>query len=92
MKIPIDCINSVGIAYEMHRDSYQFAQYYGTFSHPDHGDCRDWDIKLYYAADMLVFETNGDPVWASMHEDFESLAKAYNIDVAEVVRREEEGK
>ena len=89
MKIPIDCITSEGIRNEMSRDSYQFAEYYGTFRHPEHADSRDADIKLYCAADMLVFETNGDPVWASMSENFAALAEEYGIDVAAEVRGEE---
>ena len=92
MKIPIDCITSEGIRNEMSRDSYQFAEYYGTFRHPEHADSRDADIKLYCAADTLVFETNGDPIWASMSEDFNSLAAEYGIDVAAEVRGEEEAR
>ena len=88
MKIPIDRINSVGIRAEMHRDSYQFAEFYGEFCHPLHRDSRDWDITLYRAADTLVFATNGDPVWASMQEDFNSLAAEYGIDVAAQMREE----
>ena len=89
MKIPIDCVTSVGIRNEMSRDSYQFAEFYGEFAHPDHADSRDACIKLYYAADMLVFETNGDPVWASMGENFAALAEEYGIDVEAEVRGEE---
>ena len=92
MKTSIDCINSVGIQIEMHRDHYQFAEFYGTFRHPRHPDCRDWDVTLYCAADMLVFSTNGDPVWASSGEDFRALAAEYGIDVAAQVRGEESSK
>ena len=92
MKIPIDCINSVGIRAEMHRDSYQFADFLGTYRHPLHPDSRDWDITLYCAADTLVFSTNGDPVWASEREDFRALATEYGIDVDAQVRGEEVSK
>jgi hypothetical protein len=90
MKIPIDRINSVGIRTEMHRDSYQFAEFYGTYRHPLHPDSRDWDIALYCAADTLVWETNGDPVWESESEDFRALAAEYGVDVAAQVREGEE--
>jgi len=92
MKIPIDRINSVGIRAEMHRDSYQFADFLGTFLHPDHPERGDWCITLYRAADTLVFETNGDPVWETNGEDFKALATEYGIDVDALVRGEEGSK
>jgi hypothetical protein len=87
MKIPIDCITSVGIRNEMHRDSYQFAEFFGRFSHPLHPDSRDAEVKLYRAADSLVFETNGDPIWQDCTPDaFDAAVQEYGINLEEALK------
>jgi len=90
MKISIDRINSIGIRNEYLAAHCNHAEFYGTFRHPNHPESRDWCITLYSVCDELVFETNGDPVWASESEDFGALAAEYGIDVDAQVRGEEE--
>lgn len=84
-KVSIDFIDSVGIRAEMEKDSYTTAEFFGTYVHPDHPDSKDWEVRLYRAADSLVFETNGDPVWEGDHEGFASLLKEYGIDLASAI-------
>jgi hypothetical protein len=79
MKVSIDSIKSAGIRSEMARDSYTTAELLGTYSHPQH-EGNDWTIRLYRAADSLVFETNGDPVWEGMN-GFDALAAEYGVDL-----------
>jgi hypothetical protein len=80
-KIGIDFINSAGIRAEMVKDSCATAELLGTFTHPEHSDSNDWTIRLYRAADALVFDTNGDPVWEGDREGFAALVKDYGIDL-----------
>lgn len=82
MKISIHSINSADIQFEMKRDHYTTAELLGTFAHPDH-DGNEWEIILYDAADSLVFDTNGDPVWGGTQE-FSSLVDEYGIDIASI--------
>lgn len=78
MKISIDRINSAAIRNEMARDHYSTAEFLGTYSHPDHPHSRDWQVTLYRAADSLVLETNGDPVWENV-PGFSDICKEYGI-------------
>jgi hypothetical protein len=80
MKVPIDRINSLGIRAEMAKDSYTTADLIGTYQHPQHPGSRDWDVTLYRAADTLVFDTNGDPVWQGYGTGFDELVTEYGID------------
>jgi hypothetical protein len=91
MKISIDSVQSVSIRNEYIAAHCNHADFFGSFRHPDHPDSQDWLVTLYSVCDELVFETNGDPVWASMSENFEAIAVEYGIDVAKV-RSEEVGK
>lgn len=81
MIIPRDRINSAAIRSEMERDHYATAEFLGTYSHPSHPNSRDWEITLYRAADALVAETNGDPVWEHS-PDFDQLLAEYSINPA----------
>jgi hypothetical protein len=80
MKVSIDSINSGGIRAEMEKDGYATAEFFGSFAHPTH-EGNDWVIRLYYAADSLVIDTNGDPVWENQ-PGFEELLAEYRIDLA----------
>ena len=80
-KISIDFINSAGIRAEMAKDSYTTAELLGTFTHPQHSDSNDWTVRLYRAADSLVFDTNGDPVWENDSEGFAAIVAEYGIDM-----------
>jgi len=80
MKVSIDSINSAGIRAEMKKDSYTTAEFFGSFAHPTR-EGNDWQIRLYRAADSLVFDTNGDPVWENQ-PGFDELLAEYGIEVA----------
>ncbi len=70
----------------MQRDSYSTAELLGTFQHPQHLDSNDWTVRLYRAADELVFETNGDPVWETTNpSDFAALVMQYGINIEEAL-------
>lgn len=77
MKVSIDSINSAGIRAEMARNHYGFAELLGTYTHPVHSG-NDWTVRLYRAADALVFATNADPVWEGT-ESFDLLAAEYGV-------------
>lgn len=77
MKVGIQALNSAGIVAEMKKDSYSTAELLGTFTHPQH-EGNDWVVRLYRAADSLVFDTNGDPVWEGT-DAFDSLMAEYAI-------------
>ena len=81
MKVSIESINSAGIRAEMTRDHYTVAELLGTFTHPTH-EGNDWTVRLYRAADALVFATNADPVWEGS-EDFDTLAAEYGVDLSQ---------
>jgi hypothetical protein len=84
MKISIDSINSAEIRFAMWRDRYTTAELLGTFQHPKN-DGNDWLVRLFYAADALVFETNGDPVWQGTSA-FDALVAEYGIDIEAATR------
>jgi len=81
MKVSIDSINSAGIRAEMNKDHYSTAELLGTFTHPQHPDSPDWVVRLYRAADALVFDTNGDPVWENDSEGFAKVVSEYGVDL-----------
>ena len=81
MKVSIHSINSAGIRAAMTRDHYTVAELLGTFTHPTH-EGNDWTVRLYRAADALVFATNADPVWEGS-EDFNTLAAEYGVDLSQ---------
>jgi hypothetical protein len=85
MKISIHSITSIGIRNEMEKDSYTTAELLGTFTHPDHPSSSDWTVRLYRAADQLVFETNGDPVWENDTEGFAVIVRDYGINMDSVI-------
>jgi len=63
MKIPIDCINSVGIAVEARKAGIATATKLG-----DNGKSGDARVTVYQLGDknwrgVRVADTNGDPVW-----------------------------
>lgn len=87
MKVSIDSINSAGIRSEMEKNHYSTADYLGTFRHPQH-DGPDWAIRLYRAADALVFDTNADPVWQGYGTGFDELAAEYGVNLEAAIAEE----
>ena len=67
----------------MSKDSYTTAELIGTFTHPVKTGA-DWTVRLYFAADQLVFDTNADPVWACSPE-FDLLVAEYGINIDSAV-------
>ena len=80
MTVSIESINSAGIRAEMKKGGYTTAEFFGSFAHPTH-EGNDWTVRLYRAADSLVIDTNGDPVWENQ-PGFEELLAEYQIDLA----------
>jgi hypothetical protein len=78
MKTGIDRINSAGIRAEMERDSYRYADFIGSYDHPQHKGENDWRVTLWFAADQFVFETNGDPIWNN-DSAFPAICEEYGI-------------
>jgi hypothetical protein len=79
MKVGIEYINSAAIRAEMRLNHYTTAEVLGTYQHPFNVGS-DWVIRLYRAADQLVFDTNADPVWES-YDNFHALAAEYGINL-----------
>jgi hypothetical protein len=77
MKIHIDSIQSHDIRCEMQRDSYQYAELLGTYTHPVHTG-KAWTVRLYHACDTLVIDTNGYAAWYNT-EVFDELCEDYGI-------------
>ena len=82
MKVSINSINSGGIRAEMRKDSYTTAEFFGSFTHPTR-EGNNWTVRIYRAADSLVIDTNGDPVWENQ-PGFNELLAEYGINLAEV--------
>ena len=83
MKVHIDGINSASIRAEMAKDGYTVAELLGTFSHPYLSDSPDYVVRLWRAADALVFETNGDSVWDNDAEGFSALCEVFGVNVTD---------
>lgn len=81
MKISIDRVDSIAIRNEMSKDHYSTAEILGTYAHKDHPDNADWTVRLYRAADTLVFSTNGDAIWNGTAE-FDALCEEYGVDIS----------
>lgn len=80
MQIPIDRIDSIAIQNEMSKYHYSTAELLGTYGHPTR-EGADYVIRLYRAADALVFSTNGDAAWHGM-PDFDALCAEYGVNVS----------
>jgi hypothetical protein len=92
MKISIDSVNSLAIQAEYKQAHCRYADYLGSFQHPEHRASQDWTICLYSVCDALVIETNGDPVWQhGDHEGFASLIESYGIDLPAILDSENNG-
>ena len=87
MNISIHSITSIGIRNEMEKDYYTTAELLGTFTHLDHPSSSDWTVRLYRAADQLVFETNGDPVWETETKGFAAIVRDHGIDMDSVISK-----
>ena len=79
MKVNIASINSAGIRARMARDHYTVAELLGTYTHPTQSG-NDWTVRLYHAADAVVFDTNADPVWEGT-EAFDQIASEYGVNI-----------
>lgn len=86
MKTGIDTVKSVSIRDEYRNANCHYANFYGTYWHPDHIGNMDWAVTLYGVCDELVFETNGDPVWEfNQSEQFTAIQLEYGIDIMAAV-------
>ena len=69
----------------MSKDGYTVAELLGTFQHPKHPDSNDWTLRLFRAADSLVFATNADPIWEG-DPSFDLLVEEYGIDMESALK------